>query len=189
MDVERIINEAWECLPPSHRSLLESVGAAQRLVVWEPLGEAIDGLRRSAGLPGLGQPQRQRLRDAYAAWIPALRLVVVNGAHPELQTLDTPSLEAFLAELAWHEWGHALSIARCSPEDVAAGRRLLERCPPGIREDIRRAGYRTQEYTHEIIAAVYAVMVARQVKGQFGQPPWLSNEIDALFRRVTGWTK
>lgn len=27
---------------------------------------------------------------------------------------------------AWHEWGHALSVVRCEPAEVARGRELLD---------------------------------------------------------------
>ena len=50
----------------------------------------------------------------------------------ELEGLDRPTLERVIARLAWHEWGHASSLDRCSPEDVAAGRGLLELAPEGL---------------------------------------------------------
>jgi hypothetical protein len=189
MDLERVIDEAWERLPAHHKLLLENVGAEQRCVVFEPLGEAVDGLRRSAGLSGLSESGKRRLRDACGVWIPELRLVVLNAEHPGLQGLTGESFEAFGAEIAWHEWGHALSIARCSPDDVAAGRALLDLCPPEIRDDIRAAGYGARGYTHEIMAVLYSVMMRRRVRGQSGQPPWLANEIYALFQSVTDWTR
>jgi hypothetical protein len=71
----------------------------------------------------------------------------------------------------------------------AAGRRLLELCPAGIREDVCTAGYGAREYTHEIVAAVYAVMMRRRARGQSAQPPWLEKEIYALFQKLTDWER
>jgi hypothetical protein len=98
-------------------------------------------------------------------------------------------MERFVARLAWHEWGHALSVTRCSSDDVSAGSRLLEKCPPGVREDIRSAGYLPRSYTHEVIAEMYALLMERRVRGKSGQPPWLDNEIYKLLQRVTEWKR
>ncbi len=124
---------------------------------------------------------------AFGVWIAELRIVLVNAAHPALAGLDAPVREAFLAHVAWHEWGHALSVVRCSQEDVAAGVRLLALAPEGIRESVRRAGYRHSEYTHELIAETYALLMERRRRNAFGRPSWLNNEIYNLTRRVTGW--
>lgn len=59
---------------------------------------------------------------------------------PKLTRLDASAREQFIAHLAWHEWGHALSIERCSEEDVANGATLLRMAPAGVREVIRTAG-------------------------------------------------
>ena len=68
---------------------------------------------------------------------------------------------------AWHEWGHALSIGLCSAEDIAAGRRLLELAPEVIRESIRKGGYRSSQYTHELVANVYALLMIRRRQGRY----------------------
>jgi hypothetical protein len=93
-----------------------------------------------------------------------------------------------LARTAWHEWRHALSVARCSRDDVAAGTRLLGLAPAGIREGIRRAGYGSTDYTHELVAEIYALLMARRQRKASGRPPWLSDEIYSLVKRVTGWS-
>ena len=179
---------AWASLPHSHRKLLESIGASQRCVVREPLGSAVDGFRLSAGLPGLSQQAKLRLGPAFGVWIQELGIVLINAAHPALVGLSGVATERFVARLAWHEWGHALSVTRCSHDDVFAGRGLLAKCPPGVREDIRSAGYRPQSYTHEVVAEIYALLMERRVRGETGQPPWLDDEIYALLKKVTGWT-
>ena len=88
---------------------------------------------------------------------------------------------------AWHEWGHALSVVRCSQEDVAAGLKLLERAPTGLRESIRQAGYRSTDYTHELVAETYALLLARHRRGATGRPSWLDSEIYNLMKRTTDW--
>lgn len=93
-----------------------------------------------------------------------------------------------MSRTAWHEWGHALGMARCSLEDVAAGDRLLDIAPRGVREGIRSSGYRATEYTHELVAETYALLMARRHRKRLGKPPWLDDEIYSLMKRVTGWS-
>lgn len=88
---------------------------------------------------------------------------------------------------AWHEWGHALSVVRCSQEDVIAGRTLLDLAPTGLRESIRQAGYRSNDCTHELVAEACALLVARRRRGAAGRPSWLDREIYSLVKRVTDW--
>lgn len=184
---DRIVGFAWLSLPPDHRSLLEEVGAARWRVVHGPLGSLADQMLRSAGLEGLTLSTRASLERALGTWIPELGTILINAAHPTLTGLDSVTYETFVAQICWHEWGHALSLARCSHEDVAAGGRLLEQAPPGIRENIRNAGYRSKDYTHEIVAETYALMMARLVRGYRDKPIWLHDEIYNLLTRVTDW--
>lgn len=103
--------------------------------------------------------------------------------------LDDPTYEAALARIAWHEWGHALSVTRATGEDVTAGRRLLDLAPPAIADFIRRAGYGARENTHELVAELYALLMARRRRAQTGKPVWLHDQLYDLVRRLTGWTK
>jgi hypothetical protein len=128
------------------------------------------------------------LDRAFAVWISELRIVLVNVRHPVLEGLDETAYEEFVSSAAWHEWGHALSLARCMPDDVAAGSRLLSVAPEGVREIIRRAGYRPNEYTHELVAGIYALLMGRRQRNVLGQPEWLDDEIYNLVKRVTGWS-
>ena len=93
----------------------------------------------------------------------------------------------FLADVAWHEWAHALSVERCPAQYVEQGARLLELAPPAIAERIRKAGYREREFTHELIAETYSLLMQRRVRGQHGRPPWLHDEIYNLLRTATRW--
>jgi hypothetical protein len=188
-DDEQIVRRAWLTLPPAHRRLLEQIGASQHRVVHEPLGTSADGMLRSAGHRGLARSARDRLNRALGVWVQELRVVLINESHPALAGLNQQSREAFMAHIAWHEWGHALSRARCSDEDVASGRALLDLAPHGIAQPIRSAGYRAFDYTHEVIAETYALLMARRLLGYRGRPQWLHNEIYSLLTRVTGWTE
>ena len=190
-DIEQadaIVRVAWLSLPAAHREVLKTLGASQWQVVNEPLGLAVNSFKESAGQSGLDAAVRVRLDDALAVWVPDIRVVLIDAGHAELEGLDPPTLERVIARLAWHEWGHALSLDRCSPEDVAAGRRLLELAPEGVRENIRAARYRPKQYTHEVVAEIYAILIGRRRRNLVGRPEWLNDELYTLVMRVTGWT-
>lgn len=185
---QRIVDLAWEDLPTAHRALLEAIGADQRKLVDRPLGQEVADLRRSAGVRELGADERRTLDLALGVWIPDLRLVLVDAGHKAHVGLDATSYEAALARVAWHEWGHALSLDRATESDVEAGDRLLELAPRGVAEIIRSADYRLRERTHELVAEIYALLMARRRRGQTGQPTWLVDEIWNLMTRVANWT-
>ena len=132
---------------------------------------------------------RADLDRALGAWIERLRIVVIDAGHPALVGLDDHSYEAMLVRTFWHEWGHALSLARATAADVAAGEQLVNLAPAGVGEYIRSAGYRQSQYTHEVIAEIYALLMARRRRGEAGQPAWLDDEIHELVRRVCGWNQ
>ena len=155
----------------------------------EALGGVVDDLLRSAGLAGLRQRDVRSLDDAAGVWIQELRLVLVNAGHHALAELDDATYEAMLARIAWHEWAHALSVVRATADDVANGERLLDLAPAGVANVIRRGGYRRSEYTHELVAEIYALLMSRRRRGQRGQPSWLGDEIYDLVRRVSGWSE
>ncbi len=179
---------AWAELPKDHRLLLEEVGASQWTIVDETLGSSVHKLLRSAGHRGLSEQSRLQTDAAVAVWVPHLRIVVFNARHPSLTRLSRHTSSQFLARTAWHEWGHALSIARCTKEDLAAGSRLLDLAPTAVSNTIRGAGYRRCEYTHELIAEIYSLLIARRQRKESGRPQWLNQEIYDMVRRVTGWT-
>ena len=182
---EQTVGSAWLTLPAEHRALLQAVGADQWRIVNEPLGTVASDLLRSAGSHTLSKAEQASLNDAVGVWVPSLRAVLINEAHQALAGLDTSSREAFLARVAWHEWGHALSVARCSPDDIADGARLLDLAPAGISASIRTADYRRSQYTHELIAEIYALLMVRRLRGVYGQPSWLHSELQQLIARTT----
>ena len=186
---ERVLDRAWSGLPAADRSILESIRADQRTATARPLGVFADEVRRSAGYASFPEAERQRQNAAAGLWIPELRLVLVNVGHPSFQGLDQRSLEWALARVAWHEWGHALAFHRATYEDVGRGPELLALVPAAMAENVRSAGYRRREYTHEIVAEVYALLIARRRLGVSGRPQWLATEIYQLVRRVVGWNQ
>lgn len=183
----RTVEEAWKALPAAHRDLLAEVGASQWAIVEEPLGGPIHKLLLSAGLPGLSEHELGYFASAIAVWVADLRVMVINASHPLLDGLDEHAWTHAIASTAWHEWGHALSIARCTDEDISAGSRFLELAPTSVSRSIRSAGYRSSEYTHELVANMYALMIDWRRRGEPGRPPWLNQEIYELLARVTGW--
>jgi hypothetical protein len=190
-EIERaahILRSAWENLPAAHRSLLEAIGASQWQVVNEPLGGAVDGFLRSAGHRTLPSLVQRKLDLAQGVWLQELQIVLIDIGHAKLSGIDRSTYEWFLARTVWHEWGHALSVARCSGEDLAAGPRLLDLAPAGVREGIRKAGYRSTDYTPELVAEIYALLMARRQRKASGRPSWLDDKIYNLVKRVTGWS-
>jgi len=185
----QLVDQAWEALPAPHRELLTEVGASQRLVVEQPLGTIVDKLLRSADAGGLTVDAQAKTDTAIAVWLQRLRLVVFNLRNQALVGLSPDAYAQALSQTAWHEWGHALSIVRCTPDDVRDGPRLLELAPTSVDNAIRCAGYRRDEYTYELVANVYAALVERRLERLRGRPKWLNQEIYDLVVRVTGWTE
>jgi hypothetical protein len=108
---------------------------------------------------------------------------------PVLIGLDATSYEQMVVHTAWHQLGHALSLARAEPADIRDGRRLLDLAPDGVREFIRGGGYRPRNYVHELVAEIYGLLMLRRRHGDIGPPLWLDDEILELVRRVCGWTE
>jgi len=184
LNTEALVQLAWDALPSSHRRLLTQVGASNWEIVSQGLGHAAKDRLRSAGETIPSRAQTTADNKALGMWVPELRLVLINDAHPALLSADSATREALLTWVAWHEWGHALSITQISPHDPGEGARLLALAPYGMRERIRRGDYLRREYIHELIAETYALLMRERVEGRPGQPPWLPNEIYHLITRI-----
>ena len=189
MNADDIVRRAWQELPRGDRNLLEAIGANQWRVCEQALGTYADELFRSAGRGSLPASTIAGRNAALALWVPDLRVVLINGSHPAFESLDGRSLDYSLSRVAWHEWGHALSLDRAGQEDIAAGLRYVGLLPEGFARLVREAGYRPREYTHEVVAEVYSMLMGRRRLGQTGRPPWLHPEIYELVRRVAGWNQ
>jgi hypothetical protein len=181
---QQLIQVAWDTLPASHRRVLRQVGASRWEIVDRPLGEVTEELLRSAGRTPLSNVQTEEDNKALGIWLPDLRLMLINEGHPEILSADSRTREALLTWVAWHEWGHALSVASHAPHDPSEGARLRALAPAGIQERIRRGNYPRTEYIHELIAETYALLMRESVEGRPGQPPWLPDEIYQLMTRI-----
>ncbi len=120
IDTEELVRLAWEALPPAHRSLLTQVGASQWEIVKTGLGYAAEERLMSAGQK---PPTKVRIvadNEALGMWVPGLRLVLINEMHSALLSADLATREALLTWVAWHEWGHALSVT--NPFAARSGR-------------------------------------------------------------------
>ncbi|MBK5219203.1 MAG: hypothetical protein JJE35_05385 [Thermoleophilia bacterium] len=188
-DANDIVREAWRELPRGDRDLLKEISADQWQVCGRALGTYTDELLRSAGLGSLPGSEIARANAALALWVPDLRVVLINESHPAFDGLDGPTLAYDLSRVAWHEWGHALSLDRAGEGDVAAGEHYVELLPKALARLVRQAGYRHREYTHEVVAEIYAMLMTRRRQGKTGRPPWLHPEVYELVRRVTGWNQ
>lgn len=185
-EAEEIVRQAWRELPRGDRDLLKAISADQWQVCERALGTYTDELLRSADRGSLSAEEIARANDALALWVPELRVMLINDGHPAFDGLDGSTLAYDLSRVAWHEWGHALSLDRAGEEDIAAGERYVELLPEGLTKLVRQAGYRRREYTHEVIAEIYAILMIRRRQGKTGRPPWLHPEVYELVRRVAG---
>lgn len=185
-DANEIVRQAWRELPRGDRDLLKAISADQWEICERPLGTYTDELLRSAGCGSLPADEISRSNDALALWVPDLRVVLINVSHFAFDGLDASTLDYDLSRVAWHEWGHALSLDRADEDDIAAGERYVELLPEGLARHIRQVGYRRREYTHEIVAEIYAILMIWRRQGNAGQPPWLHPEVYELVRRVAG---
>jgi hypothetical protein len=181
-----IVRRAWQDLPPGDRVLLEAISADEWQVCDRSLGTYTDELLRSADRGSLPDSEIARANDALALWVPDLRVMLINASHPAFDGLDVPTLTYDLSRVAWHEWGHALSLDRAEEEDIAAGERYVKLLPEGLGKLVRQAGYRRREYTHEVVAEIYAILMIRRRQKKTGRPPWLHPEVYELVRRVAG---
>lgn len=186
---DKIVRQAWLELPRGDRDLLKAINADQWQACEQPLGQYTDELLRSAGRQSLPANEIARADVALALWVPDLRVVLINVNHPAFDGLDGPTFAYDLSRVAWHEWGHALSIDRAEEEDIAAGERYVELLPEGLAKLVRQAGYRRREYTHEVVAEIYAILMIWRRQGKTGRPPWLHPEVYELVRRVAGWSQ
>ncbi len=184
LNTEELLRLAWDALPSPHRQLLTQVHAWQWEIVNEGLGQAVANRLRSAGHQVPDSAQTTADDKALGMWVPELRLMLINEAHPEILSADAATREALLMWVAWHEWGHALSVTSTSPHDPDEGATLLALAPEGLRERIRQGNYARREYIHELIAETYALVVRERIQGRLGQPLWLANEIYQLIARI-----
>jgi hypothetical protein len=188
LDLQRLIDRARRRLPRSHRALLEQM-SLQDAVMYDWPAQVRSLYETIRETP----PQASELEGAVAVWLPTLRVVAYNGALLAHALGDgdlTPSTQqAVIDNIAWHEYGHALSVTRASSGMKRDGPRLLELLPSGLRQVVDYPGtYRRREVFDEVIANVYALMIGRAVQlKDYGVPKFLHTEVFDAFQAVVPW--
>jgi hypothetical protein len=173
---EELLELAWDVLPHADKWLLAACGANRWKIVDRDLGEEVADLLRSAG----HVLSRKVPAGTLAAWVPTLRLVLIDERHPAIVSAGAVTRQTLLTWAAWHEWGHALSLRTLPTHDPREGERLLRLAPDGIKERIRRAGYAPGDFLHELFAETYAVLMRERAGGRSIPPPWLPDELYQL---------
>jgi hypothetical protein len=188
VDLHALITSARGRLPASHRGILQQIGVQDAVVYDWPTGvQALYETLRE--IP----PNTLDLSEAVAVWLPGLRVVAYNGLLLDHALgdadLTNPTRQTTVDNIAWHEYGHALSVVRASPEDRREGPRLVELLPPGLRQAIAYpGGYRDAQVFDEVIANVYALMVSRAVHhDDYVVPDFIHRDVYDAFRAVVPW--
>lgn len=188
LDIQALIRNARRRLPAGHRALLEQIGVQDAVVDEWPAG-----VRELYETLGEAAPSVSRLADAIAVWLPGRRVVAYNGpllVHALGDTELTPSTrQAAIDNIAWHEYGHAISVTRATPDMKREGPELVDLLPLGLRRAIDFPGsYRPREVFDEVIANVYALMIGRAVQlTDYGVPDFLHRDVYDAFRAVVPW--
>lgn len=186
VNLKLLIRRARQLVPASHRALLEQIGVQDAVIDDWPAG--VQALYETLGE---APPAREAIADALAAWLPDRRVVAYNGVVLPRATagVDDSTRQAVINNIAWHEYGHALSVARASPEMRQDGVRLLGLLPEGLKTTIDYPGsYRLRQVFDEVIANVYAMMVDRAVRsGDYGVPEFLHADVFGAFAVVVPW--
>jgi hypothetical protein len=185
---ERLLREiraARSALPIAHQELLDELRVQEITVTEWPVG-AVD-LYATLREP---TPSEAELDGAAAAWLHELRTVVFN-AHLLLQAvggLDDASRRTVISSIAWHEYGHALSVTRAGPERRDHGLHLLTLLPAGMREAIDYPGrYRASQVFDEIMATLYSMLIGRVPANGYIRPEFLHPDVFATFEEVFPW--
>ena len=138
-------------------------------------------------------PTADDLARSLAVWLPQRRVVAFNARllrHALAgEELAEASRQAAIDNIAWHEYGHALSAMLASPEMKALGPRLVELLPSGVRRAIDYpGGYRRGQVFDEVIANIYALMIGRVVHhNDYGFPEFIHPDVVKAFQAVVPW--
>ncbi len=187
-DSERLLAEiraARAALPSAHRALLDQLRVQETAI--EDWPEGVIDLYATLREPA---PTRAELDGAAAAWLNGLGTVAFNirGLQLAVEGLDRPTRHILLSGVAWHEYGHALSVTRATREHRERGPELLDLLPDGIRQAIDYpARYRAAQVFDEIIATVYALLVGLVPTEGYIRPAYLHPAVFAAFEEVIPW--
>jgi hypothetical protein len=181
----REIHAGRSTLPAAHRRLLEELDVQETAVTRWP--DEVVALYATLRAP---TPSHAELDGAAAAWLHELRTVVFN-ANLLLQAvggLDDASRRTVVFSIAWHEYGHALSVTRAGPERREQGLRLLPLLPAGMRDAIDYPGrYRAGQVFDEIMATLYSLLIGRVPDNGYIRPEFLHPDVFATFEEVFPW--
>lgn len=187
-DAELLLNDvklARQRLPSQHIAVLEALGV-QEIVCASWPGPVLD-LYETVRLKA---PSAAALRATTALWIPDVKTAAFNGPwlHAVTDELDEPSRRDLIASVAWHEYGHALSLALSTPEQRRRGAALLELAPAAVRRAVLQPpGYRPHEIFDEVIAGVYAMLVGGIHTRGYGVPEYLNEALFDEFKEIIPW--
>jgi hypothetical protein len=136
-------------------------------------------------------PSPATLDGATAVWLGgSLRIVAFNAPAVRLAItgLNATTRKTVIALVAWHEYGHALSVARATAEHRRRGPDLLALVPASVQAAIDYPGrYRASEVFDELIATLYAMLVGRVRTDGYVQPEYLHPDVLAAFQEVIPW--
>lgn len=184
--LESLIGRARQALPGAHGALLEQIGVQDAVIDSWPAG--VQGLYETVGE---SPPSLAAIADAVAVWLPDRRVVAYNGPLLllALSGINDSTRQAVINNIAWHEYGHALSVTRATDEMRQDGVRLLGLRPDGLRAAIDYPGtYRIRQVFDEVVANVYAMMVGRAVhQDDYSVPGFLDEAVYDAFIAVVPW--
>lgn len=186
LDLKLLIRRARQLVPASHRGLLEQIRVQDAVIDDWPAGvQALYETLREA------PPSLQAIGDAIAVWLPDRKVVAYNGPRLvlALSGVNDSTRQSVINNLAWHEYGHALSVERASDEMRNGGVQLLELLPEGLKAAIDYPGsYGLRQVFDEVIANVYAMMVGRAVHfDDYRVPAFLHTKVRDAFVAVVPW--
>ena len=171
-------------LPSQHIAVLDALGVQETVCASWP-GPVLDLYETVRMTP----PDARALRDAAGLWLPALRTAAFNGPFLRAVTdgLDEASRREFVANVAWHEYGHALSLALSTADQRRRGSELLKLAPDVIQRQVGQHGYRSDEIFDELIAGVYALLVGGVPRYGYGLPRYLNKLLFDEFKEIIPW--
>jgi hypothetical protein len=181
----REIRSGRSQLPAAHRNLLTQIST--REIAIDDWPEGLQDLYRSINEQ---PPGTAELAGAAAVWLDDLRTVAFNASllHELTNGLSDESREEVVARISWHEYGHALSLTMSTAEQRNDGVRLLNHLPDGMRKAIDYPGsYRRLQVFDEVIATLYALMIARVRTKGYGPPEFLHSDVFDAFKEVIPW--
>jgi hypothetical protein len=187
-DVEQLLREIRAArleLPEAHRELLDQIGVQETAV--EDWPDGVIDLYRTLNEP---TPAPSTITGAAAVWLHERRTVAFNttALRDAVHGLTTASRRHIVSAVAWHEYGHALSVHRATDEHRRHGLELLALVPDAIREAIDYPNrYRASQVFDEIIAGLYALLVGDVRSSGYVQPNYLHDDVYAAFQEVVPW--